>query len=95
MPLDKLKQGSKANNAAPGGQRRSMQPPPVGRSPALESVERKAREQAEQNEPRTRKAAGKAPRNDGAKRKISFAAEETLAQESATDEEQDLKRRYS
>lgn len=76
MPLDKLKQGSKANNAALGGQRRSMQSPPVGRSPALESMERKARELAEQSEPRTR--AGKAPRNDGAKRKMSFAAEETL-----------------
>src|SRR5947209_2889797 len=78
MPLDKLKQGSKANRSAPGEQRRSVQSPPVGRSPALESVERKAREQAEQSEPRAHKAAGNALRNLGAKRKMSFAAEETL-----------------
>jgi cell division protein FtsW len=78
MPLDKLKQGSKANRSAPGEQRRRVQSPPVGRSPALESVERKAREQAEQSEPRARKAGGNALRNLGAKRKMSFAAEETL-----------------
>lgn len=90
MPQDKLNRGKKADEKLVKGVRRNHVAPPTFRSPALESMDQKSRLRSEE-ETRRSPARGRLPAKaskiskaaSGRYEKMSYAAEETLADTSS------------